>query len=113
VPNTNTPASDSAAGLERVARLAPLEPDRDLAGRALGVDLDQLGIHQVRDPVDRAPAVLVVADPGDELGPAAGLAEVPGHVGRGAAELVAVGEPVPQQLAPDDDGVTHAPPGAG
>ena len=55
--------------------------------------------------LDRAAAVVVVADARDEPRPAAGLAEVPGDVRRGAAEPVAVGEPVPEDFAPDHDGL--------
>ena len=69
------------------------------------IDLDEVGITYLAELLDRAAAVVVVADARDEPRPAAGQAEVPGDVRRRAAELVSVGEPVPQDFTPDDDGL--------
>jgi hypothetical protein len=103
--------------VQRVARLAVVgEPHRDLAGGALGIDLDERRVDVLREPPDRAAPVRVVADARHEPHPAAGHAEVPRHVRRRAAELVARREAVPQHLAPDDHGVArlgHGPGGLG
>ena len=73
-----------------------LEQDRDLARRTLAIDLDQLDIDQLGQLRDRTATVVVVADPADQLRPAARLAEVPGDVRRGTTQLIPVTEPVPQ-----------------
>src|SRR5262249_2279291 len=77
------------ARVQRVARLALLDLDRDLAGGAVWIDLDERGVDQAVELGDRAAAVRVIADAGHQLRPAACLPEVPGDVGRRAAELFA------------------------
>ena len=104
-----------AAGEQAIAWLAALERDPDLARRALGIDLHEARVDKVGESRDRAATILVIADARDEPRPTTGLREMPGDVGRRAAELLGdrrAGcdrrEPIPQQLAPNDDGgVAH------